>query len=194
MESNTTLTSFSPSKYAISFLIWNSSRKCCCPLTNPARVKRQFSGTFSQDWIVPMATVLRNLGTEHAWVVHGSDGLDELTTTGPSFVAELKDGKIKTFEISPEDAGINLAKPEDLEGGNPDENARALRAVMSGEHGPYRDIVIYNTAAALLVAQKSKDLMDGVALAASAIDNGQALKTLNNLNILNARKSKPEVI
>ena len=141
-----------------------------------------------------MATVLRNLGTEHAWVVHGSDGLDELTTTGPSFVAELKDGKIKTFEISPEDAGINLAKPEDLKGGNPDENARALRAVMSGEHGPYRDIVIYNTAAALLVAQKSKDLMDGVALAASAIDNGQALKTLNNLNILNARKSKPEVI
>ena len=151
------------------------------PLTNPAGVKSQFSGTFSQDWIVPMATVLGNLGTERAWVVHGSDGLDELTTTGPSFVAELKDGKVETFEVSPEDAGITLSKPEDLKGGDPEVNAKALSAILHGEPGPYRDIVVYNTAAALLIAQKANDLKDGVALATSAIDNGNALKTLNHL-------------
>ena len=128
-----------------------------------------------------MAIVLGNLGTERAWVVHGSDGLDELTTTGPSFVAELKDGKVETFEVSPEDAGISPSKPRDLKGGGPDVNAKALRAVLHGEPGPYRDVVVYNTAAALLIAQKADDLKDGVAQAASAIDNGNALKTLNHL-------------
>ena len=151
------------------------------PLTNPAGVKNQFSGAFSKDWIVPMATVLRNLGTECAWVVHGSDGLDELTTTGSSFVAELKNGVIKTFEVSPEDAGIARTKPENLVGGDPDVNAKALMAVLNGEHGPYRDVVLFNTAAALLIAQKAEDLKDGVARAAYAIDNGDALKTLERL-------------
>lgn len=151
------------------------------PLTNPAAVKRQFSGAFSRDWTVPMATVLGNLGCEKAWVVHGSDGLDELTTTGPSFVAELKDGAVREFEVSPEDAGIVLATSDDLKGGDPDHNAKALLAVLDGQSGPYRDIVLYNSAAALLIADKVDNLKDGVAMAASAIDEGRARQTLDKL-------------
>jgi anthranilate phosphoribosyltransferase len=151
------------------------------PLTNPAGVTRQFSGAFSQSWIVPMATVLGNLGCQRAWVVHGSDGLDELTTTGPSFVADLKDGKVTTFEVSPADAGIELASPDDLKGGDPDHNAAALRAVLAGEPGPYRDIVLYNAAAALLIADKASDLKAGVAQAMAAIDDGRARQTLDKL-------------
>ena len=128
-----------------------------------------------------MATVLGNLGCEKAWVVHGSDGLDELTTTGPSYVAELKDGAVTTFEVTPEDAGIERSIPDDLKGGDPDHNARALSAVLSGEPGPYRDVVLYNTAAALLIADKASDLKDGVAQASAAIDDGQAQKTLDLL-------------
>ena len=151
------------------------------PLTNPAGVTRQFSGAFSRDWIVPMATVLGNLGCERAWVVHGSDGLDELTTTGPSFVADLKDGKVTTFEVSPAEAGIDLASPDDLKGGDPDHNAAALNAVLAGDPGPYRDVVLYNTAAALLIADKAGDLKDGVDQAAAAIDDGRARQTLDKL-------------
>ena len=151
------------------------------PLTNPAGVKRQFSGAFSRDWIVPMATVLGNLGSEKAWVVHGSDGLDELTTTGPSFVAELKDGQVTEFEVTPEDAGLPVASPEDLKGGDPQANADALTAVLAGESGAYRDVTLYNTAAALLIADKVGDLKDGVAMAAAAIDDGSAKKTLAKL-------------
>ncbi len=151
------------------------------PLTNPAGVKRQFSGAFSRDWIVPMATVLGNLGCERAWVVHGSDGLDELTTTGPSYVADLNDGKVTTFEVSPEDAGIALAQPDDLKGGDPAHNARALKAVLTGEPGPYRDVVLYNTAAALLIADKATDLKEGVSQAQVAIDDGSAYETLDKL-------------
>ncbi len=151
------------------------------PLTNPAGVKRQFSGAFSRDWIVPMATVLGNLGCERAWVVHGSDGLDELTTTGPSYVAALADGKVTTFEVSPEDAGIALAQPDDLKGGDPAHNAKALKAVLTGEPGPFRDVVLYNTAAALLIAGKATDLKDGVEQAQVAIDDGSAYETLDKL-------------
>ncbi len=151
------------------------------PLTNPAGVKRQFSGAFSRDWIVPMATVLGNLGSEKAWVVHGSDGIDELTTTGPSYVAELKDGAVSEFEVSPEDAGIPLATSEDLKGGDPEFNAKALNAVLKGEQGPYRDIVLYNAAAALMIADKVPNLTDGVSMAAAAIDDGSARRTLDNL-------------
>ena len=151
------------------------------PLTNPAGVKRQFSGAFSRDWIVPMATVLGNLGCERAWVVHGSDGLDELTTTGPSYVADLNDGKVTTFEVSPEDAGIALAQPSDLKGGDPAHNAKALKAVLTGEPGPFRDVVVYNTAAALLIAGKAADLKDGVEQAQVAIDDGSAYETLDKL-------------
>jgi len=151
------------------------------PLTNPAGVKRQFSGAFSKDWIVPMATVLANLGCERAWVVHGSDGLDELTTTGPSYVADLKDGKVTTFEVSPQEAGIELASSGDLKGGDPDYNAKALSGVLAGNPGPYRDVVLYNAAAALLIADKATNLKDGVAQAKAAIDEGRACETLAKL-------------
>ena len=151
------------------------------PLSNPAGVTRQFTGVFARDWIEPMANVLNNLGCVAAWVVHGSDGLDEMTTTGPSFVAELKAGKVSTFEVSPEDAGLGVASPEDLKGGDGAHNAKALTAVMDGEPGPYRDVTLYNAAAALIVAGKAKDLKQGVEIAAAAIDRGQAKAALDKM-------------
>ncbi|MFQ5764726.1 MAG: anthranilate phosphoribosyltransferase [Rhodospirillales bacterium] len=151
------------------------------PLSNPAGVKRQFTGVFSGDWVEPLAQVLRNLGCEAAWVVHGSDGLDEMTTTGPSAVAQLKDGDITTFEVTPEDAGLPLAKPEDLKGGDAKKNADALTAVLAGEPGPYRDVVLYNAAGALIVAGKAGDLAEGVALAADALDSGKARAVLETM-------------
>ena len=156
------------------------------PLSNPAGVKRQMTGAFAKEWIVPMAQTLGNLGSEMAWVVHGSDGLDEITTTGKTFVAQLKDGAVTEFEISPSDAGIDLAKPEDLKGGDARHNAKALTALLEGETGPYRDIVILNAAASLLVAGKVSDLKSGAKMAAAAIDDKKALDTLENLiNITN---------
>ena len=151
------------------------------PLSNPAGVKRQFTGVFSRDWIEPMANVLNNLGCEAAWVVHGADGLDELTTTGPTYVAELKDGKVSTFEVNPEDAGLAKAKPEDLKGGDAAHNANALIAVIDGAPGAYRDVVVYNAAGSLIVAGKAKDLAEGAALAAAAIDDGRARGVLDKL-------------
>ncbi len=148
------------------------------PLSNPAGVKRQFTGVFSKAWIGPMAEVLKNLGCEAAWVVHGADGLDELTTTGPSHVTQLKDGAITTFDVSPEDAGLPIAKSEDLKGGDAEHNAEALKAVMDGVLGPYRDIVVYNAAGALIVAGKADDLESGAVLAAAAIDDGKAKEAL----------------
>jgi len=156
------------------------------PLSNPAGVKRQLTGAFSRDWIVPMAETLGNLGSEMAWVVHGSDGLDEITTTGPTSVAQIKNGELSEFEINPADAGLAVAKPEDLKGGTPDENAEAMRAMLQGEKGAFRDCVVFNTAAALLVAGKAADLMDGAAQAEAALDAGKAVDTLENLiNITN---------
>ena len=148
------------------------------PLSNPAGVKRQFTGAFARQWIEPMARVLGNLGSEKAWVVHGHDGLDELTTTGPSFVAELSDGEVRCFEVEPADAGFATAAPEDLKGGTPEDNAAAMRALLDGAPGPFRDIVLYNAAAALVVADKAQNLDDGAGLAAAAIDRGQARATL----------------
>ncbi|MBT4038804.1 MAG: anthranilate phosphoribosyltransferase [Rhodospirillales bacterium] len=148
------------------------------PLSNPADVKRQLTGAFSRQWIEPMAEVLGRLGSKRAWVVHGSDGMDELTTTGISYVAELKDGKVTTFEVSPGDAGLPLASLDDLKGGDPEYNAAAVRALFDGETGPYRDIVLLNAAAALLVAEKVSDLKAGVAMAAASIDDGKAKETL----------------
>lgn len=156
------------------------------PLSNPAGVKRQLTGAFSRQWIRPMAETLGNLGTEMAWVVHGSDGLDEITTTGPTYVAETKGGEIREFEITPEDAGLPLAKAEDLKGGSPEHNADALRALLQGEKSAYRDCVVFNSAAALLVAGKAGDLKDGAAQAQAAIDAGKAVDTLEALvNITN---------
>jgi anthranilate phosphoribosyltransferase len=151
------------------------------PLSNPASVKRQMIGTFSKHWIEPMAQVLNNLGSESVWVVHGSDGLDEVTTAGPTSVAELKGGKIRTFEISPEDAGLSRVKPEALKGGDADYNAKALLDVLKGKPGPFRDVAILNAAAALIVAAKAKDLKEGAALAAKSIDSGEAEGKLDRL-------------
>ncbi len=151
------------------------------PLSNPAGAKRQLTGVFSRDWMVPMAEVLGKLGSERAWVVHGSDGLDELTTTGPSFVAELLNGKVKSFEVTPEHAGLPYASQADLKGGDPSTNAAALSALMDGQNGAYRDIVLFNSAAALLIAGKAKDLKDGVAQAGDAIDSGLARRVLQKL-------------
>jgi len=159
------------------------------PLSNPAGVKRQFTGVFSKDWVEPVANVLKNLGCEAAWVVHGSDGLDEMTTTGPSYVAQLKDGKVTAFQVTPKDAGLPLAKAADLKGADAKHNAAALRGVLDGKPGPYRDIVLYNAAGALIVAGKAKDLKDGVAQAAQAIDGGKARAVLERwIAITNAAR------
>jgi anthranilate phosphoribosyltransferase len=151
------------------------------PMSNPADVKRQFTGVFSKDWVMPMAETLRNLGCEAAWVVHGSDGLDELTTTGPTHVAALKDGEIREFEVSPTDVGIAIADPADLKGGNPEANAAALRSMLGGDTGAYRDIVLLNAGASLVVAGKADDLAAGVEMAAKSIDSGAALAALDKL-------------
>jgi len=151
------------------------------PMSNPGMVKRLLVGTFSEHWLEPMAAVLGKLGTERAWVVHGSDGLDELTTTGPTKVAEVKDGKTSLFEVTPEDAGLPRASLEDLKGGTPVENATAVGALLGGEEGPYRDIVLLNAAAALIVAGSVGNLRDGAALAARSIDEGAAKGALEGM-------------
>jgi anthranilate phosphoribosyltransferase len=151
------------------------------PICNPAGVKRQVVGVFSWHWVEPVAHVLKNLGAEHVWVVHGHDGLDEITTTGSTDVAELKDGQITVFEVTPADAGLAPAKLSDLKGGDAAFNAQAIRDVLAGKKGPFRDIVLLNTAAALIVADKAKDLPEGVALAAQSIDSGAAARALEKL-------------
>jgi anthranilate phosphoribosyltransferase len=151
------------------------------PLSNPANVKRQFTGAFARQWIEPMAQVLAKVGCERAWVVHGADGLDELTTTGPSYVADLKDGKVTTYEVTPDQAGLQRAKLEDLKGGTPEVNAQAMRDVFEGKPSAYRDVVVYNSAAALIVAGKAKDLKEGAAQAAQIIDQGKAKAVLAKL-------------
>jgi anthranilate phosphoribosyltransferase len=151
------------------------------PLSNPAGVKRQMVGVFAKSWIEPLAKVLGALGSERAWVVHGSDGLDEITTTGPTFVAELNNGKVTAFEVKPEDAGLKASKPGDLKGGEAVHNADALRAVLDGKPGPYRDVVLMNAGAGLVVAGKAKDLGGGVKLATKSIDSGEAKKCLEKL-------------
>ncbi len=151
------------------------------PLSNPCRVKRQLLGVFAAQWVEPLAQVLRDLGHETAWVVHGAGGLDELSTLGASQVAELKDGRITTFMVSPEDVGLKRATLDDLLGGDSQENARSLRAVLAGDAGPFRDIVLLSSAAALLVAGKVAKLADGLPLAAAAIDSGAARGKLDDL-------------
>jgi len=151
------------------------------PLANPAGAKYQIVGVFGKEWVEPIAQVLALLGTMRAWVVHGSDGLDELTTTGISDVALVDAGKVSTFRISPRNAGLPDARPEDLTGGNAVKNAAHIRAVLGGLRGPLRDIVLLNAAAALLVAGKAKTLREGVALASESIDSGKALAVLEAL-------------
>jgi anthranilate phosphoribosyltransferase len=151
------------------------------PLSNPAGAKLQLLGVFAHKWIVPMAETLGRLGSTRAWVVHGSDGLDELTTTGASFVAELNNGTVRTFEVRPEDAGLARAEAAALKGGDAAHNAQALRGVLTGTPGAYRDIVLLNAAAALIVAGKAPDMVSGVAMAAQSIASGKANAALTAL-------------
>src|ERR1044071_213791 len=144
------------------------------PLSNPAGVKRQMVGVFSRHWVQPLAQVLKNLGSESVWVVHGSDGLDEITLTGPSFVASLDNGKITTFEVTPEDAGLTCCNGDALRGGDADANAVALSNVLNGKPSPYRDVALLNASAALIVAGRAKDLKEGVAIGAKSLDRGAA--------------------
>lgn len=151
------------------------------PLANPARTKYQLMGVFDKRWVEPLAHVLNLLGVERAWVVHGADGLDELTTTTFSYVALLDHGTVSTFKISARNAGLTEVRPEDLLGGDATENAAHIRAVLQGMVGPFRDIVLLNAGAALLVAGKAPSLREAVALAAEAIDSGKALSVLEGL-------------
>ena len=146
-----------------------------------SRFKRQVVGVFSWHWVEPIAHVLNNLGAEHVWVVHGHDGLDELTTTGATDVAELKNGRIEVFEVTPADTGLTPAKLSDLRGGDEKENAAAISDVLDGKRTPLRDIAILNAAAALIVAGKAANLMDGAALAAHSIESGAARAALEKL-------------
>jgi len=151
------------------------------PLSNPAGVKRQMVGVFSRQWIEPLALVLKNLGSESVWVVHGSDGLDEITTAGPTYVAALENGAVRTFEITPEELGLKRVKPEALRGGSAKENAQALLQVLKGKGGAFHDISILNAAAALMVAARAKDLKGALALAQASIDSGEAANRLERL-------------
>ena len=151
------------------------------PLSNPANVKKQLIGVFDKKWLEPMAETLRSLGSQRALLVNGSDGLDELTTTGVSYVAELNDHNIKTYEINPEKLGLKLSKFDDLIGGDPKQNAKKIINLLEGEKGPYRDIVLLNSAAALYVDGKVKNLKDGISMSENSIDNGNAKIALDNL-------------
>jgi anthranilate phosphoribosyltransferase len=150
------------------------------PLSNPAGVKRQLLGVFAPQWVEPLAHVLRDLGSTSAWVVHG-DGLDEMTLTGVTKVAELKDGNIRTFDVTPEDAGLSRVDAAALKGGDAEYNASALHALLDGAKGAYRNITLLNAAASLIIAGKAKDLKDGVAQAAQSIDSGSAKAALARL-------------
>jgi anthranilate phosphoribosyltransferase len=150
------------------------------PLSNPAGTRRQLVGVFAPEWVVPMAEVLGRLGAEHAWVVHGS-GMDELTTAGTTTVAEFKDGKVIEFDVEPEEAGVKPATIYQLKGGEPAHNAALMRDLFGGAHGPLRDIVLLNSAAALIVAGRVDNLRAGAEEAAQAIDSGAARQVLERL-------------
>ena len=151
------------------------------PLSNPAGVTRQMVGVFSKQWVQPLAQVLKNLGSESVWVVHGSDGLDEITLTGPTFVAALEKGNIRSFEVTPEQAGLKCVAGEMLKGADAHANAIALKSVLDGMPSPYRDVALLNAAAALIVAGHAKDLKEGVALGTKSIESGAAASRLKHL-------------
>lgn len=150
------------------------------PLSNPAGVKKQLLGVFAEKWVVPLAEVLRDLGSEHIWVVYG-DGMDEITTTGTTQVAALENGKIRTFELTPKDFGVPVAQMADLKGGDGIVNAAALRDVLSGQRNAYRDIALCNAAAALVIAGKGETIADAMRIASSSLDDGNAALALDKL-------------
>jgi anthranilate phosphoribosyltransferase len=150
-------------------------------MSNPAAVKRQLIGVYDPRWMEPMAETLRELGSEHIWVTYGSDGLDELTTTGPSQVVEMKNGVISAFEVTPEEYGLTKVSLDQLKGGTPEENAKALMALLKGEPGPYRDVALLNAGAAIMIGDKCKTVKEGIDLAIRSIDDGRALKAFEDL-------------
>jgi anthranilate phosphoribosyltransferase len=151
------------------------------PLANPAGVKRQLVGVFSAAWLLPMAEVLRNLGSERVWITHGADGLDEMSTTGTTKIVELKDGAIRAFEIAPEDVGLTRVDLAALKGGDAAYNAEALKAVLAGARNAYAEIAMLNAAGALVVAGKARELAEGVAMAGDALASGAAKGVLDRL-------------
>lgn len=151
------------------------------PLSNPAGVRRQLIGVFSSAWMEPIAQVLRNLGSERIWITHGGDGLDEMTTTAPTSIVELRDGKIHSFEITPEQVGLKRGRPADLKGGDAAHNAAALVGILEGERNAYRDIALLNAAGGLVVGGKARELSEGLELAGAALDSGEARRTLARL-------------
>ena len=158
------------------------------PLANPARVRRQLTGVFAPEWTRPMAETLQALGHDAAWVVHGM-GLDELTVAGENHVSALANGIVHDFKVMPEDAGLPRAPIAAIKGGDADHNATALLAMLNGESGAYRDTVLLNAAAALIVAGRATNLRDGVAQAAGAIASGAALNALETLRRASASSS-----
>ncbi|MCK8482471.1 anthranilate phosphoribosyltransferase [Aliiroseovarius sp. S2029] len=154
------------------------------PLTNPAGARRQLTGAFASDLIFPMAETLQSLGSEKAWLVHGADGMDEISITGVTSVAALENGKIYAREIHPEDAGLPVHRLASILGGEPAENAAAFRALLAGEASAYRDAVLLNAAAALVIADKATNLKEGVGLAAESIDSGAAKAKIDALAAL----------
>ena len=151
------------------------------PLTNPAGVKYQLTGAFSKELLEPMANTLKSLGSKKAWLVHGSDGTDEITITGLTSVVKLEEGEVSKSEIHPEEANLKVHPLEDILGGSPSENSKAFMDLLNGKSGAYRDAVLLNSAAALVVAEKSHDLASGVEIAREAIDSGKAKSTLDRL-------------
>ncbi|UXN69531.1 anthranilate phosphoribosyltransferase [Devosia neptuniae] len=151
------------------------------PQSNPAGVRRYMLGVYAEEWVEPVAAALLANRAIKAWVVHGSDGLDEITVTGPSFVAQIANGDLRSFEVTPEQAGLKRHDSKDLLGGDPAYNAAAMHALFDGAPGAYRDIVLLNTAATLIVVDKAADLREGAAMAAEAIDSGKAKQTLARL-------------
>ena len=151
------------------------------PLCNPAELKQHLIGVYAEEWVRPMAEALKNLGAERAWVVHGSDGMDELTISGLSYVAELKDGEIREFVITPEEYGIPVSPIEAIKGLDANHNAIAISHLLGGQKDPYRDVVLLNAGACLTMSGKAADMRQGIEMAAAAIDSGKAKSTLADL-------------
>ena len=151
------------------------------PLSNPAMVNRLMVGVFAPEWVEPVAQVLAQLGARRAWVVHGEGGLDELATNGPASVATMEDGKVETFQVTPEDAGLPRCNIEDLAGGDAEFNASALNDFLDGKPSAYRDTVLFTSAAALIIAEKAGNLKEGAEIAAKSIDDGSARAALNRM-------------
>ncbi len=161
------------------------------PLTNPAGARRQLLGVFHPDWVEPLAEVLRELGSERAFVVHGG-GMDEIAIHAETRVAELDRGRVRTFTVRPEDAGLPRARAADVAGGEVPENVAIARSILQGAPGPRRDVVLLNASAALLIAGRAEDLRGGVALAADAIDSGRAMNVLDRLRAIGVGQGKGE--